>query len=117
MPQTTAPVPWSPPRSDWRPVEGRPRLPRLHVRAALARGARQLAALPRRALDSPAPDLVPYLTFLLLAFFAPGYGYHSVLVWLLCLGGTVYRPLVRMPTFWFALATVVGMGIFLTWYN
>jgi hypothetical protein len=61
-------------------------------------------------------DFVSYLMLIVLAAFAPGFVYHRVLVVVLCILGLVYRPLVKLPTFWFALAAVVGMGTYLTWY-
>ena len=62
------------------------------------------------------PVLLPYLTFVLLFVFSQGYAYHCVLIKILCVAGVLYRPLIRMPSFWLALATLLGMGVYLTWY-
>lgn len=86
------------------------------VLGGLAWCGRWARGLPGLMLRAPRLELVPYLTFLLLLSFAPGFTYHYVLVVLLCMGGTVYRPLLRMPVFWLALAVVQGMGVYLTWY-
>jgi hypothetical protein len=67
-------------------------------------------------IHAPALEVVPWLTFPLLVRFATGYRYHFVLGAILCAAGMFYRPLRRMPTYWFALAVIQGMGIYLTWY-
>src|SRR5262249_32231859 len=63
------------------------------------------------------PVLLPYLTFILLFVFSQGYAYHCLLIKILCVAGVLYRPLIRMPSFWLALATLLGMGVYLTWYG
>jgi hypothetical protein len=82
----------------------------------LSRCVRRVRTVLAALIQVARLNLVAYLTFILLVWFAPGFGYHAYLVIGLCLGGAVYRPLIWMPVFWFALAAVQGMGIYLTWY-
>lgn len=86
------------------------------ARAALASCRRGIVALPALPFTMTRRSLVADLTLPVLAIYCPGVEYHLLLARLLCLGGLLYRPLLRLPAYWFALAALVGMGTYLTWH-
>jgi hypothetical protein len=74
-------------------------------------------ALAAMLVKVPLLQLLPYLTFLSLVVAAWGFVTTYALVLLLCLLGMCFRPLIHRQAYWFALASIVSLGNYLTWYS
>lgn len=61
-------------------------------------------------------DLVGTFTVILVLVFNSGPQSFQVPIRVLCIGALVYRPLLRHPAFWLALAGVLGIMYGLRWY-
>lgn len=65
--------------------------------------------------DRPVLDLVAPLTLVLLLLYPVGHQKVRVVLQLGSVAGLLYRPLQRVPVFWFLLAAAMGLGCVLTW--
>lgn len=87
------------------------------IRDADTRARARLAVAQRRLTQQPMLDLVAPLTLVLLLLYPVGPQEIQVALQIGSVAGLLYRPLQRVPGYWFLLAAAMGAGCVVLWHD